>query len=156
MPTISLPAVYAGLLHISYQQKSPKKGAFHNGFTNRFPICGCIPLADSMAQQLSQYDPRNATLREYLGEAYGNLQLVLEAHGDLSESLDYARTADRAVSSGEKADRLRDAQLWYQKSWDTWQGEPNHGSPDPLGGHDGERVRQELSKYTAKANELKQ
>ena len=62
----------------------------------------------------------------------------------------YSRMADQEPSASARTARLRDARQWYEKSWNAWQSDPNHGSPDPLGGNEGEHVRQELAKTTTK------
>jgi serine/threonine protein kinase len=67
----------------------------------------------------------------------------------------YSRMADREVSAPAQAARLREAKRWYEKSWGTWQMDPNHGSPDPSGGNEGEQVRQELAKITTRLAAVK-
>ena len=54
--------------------------------------------------------------------------------------------ADRESSPLKKGAHLREARTWLRKSAQTWLEDPNHGSPDPTGGHEGDRVREELAK----------
>lgn len=61
-----------------------------------------------------------------------------------------SRMADQDASASAKAAHLRDAKRWYEKSWDTWQLDPHHGSPDPSGGNEGDEVRQELAKISTR------
>lgn len=79
-----------------------------------------------------------------LAEAYSRLGMA------------YSRMADHEASPPAKAGKLRDAKLWYEKSWNVWQTEPNHGSPDPLGGNEGQLVREDLAKVTTTLASLKQ
>jgi serine/threonine protein kinase/tetratricopeptide (TPR) repeat protein len=57
----------------------------------------------------------------------------------------YTRMADHESSAVGKASGLREARKWYRKSLVTWQQDPFHGSPDPSGDHEGQRVAQELT-----------
>ncbi len=54
--------------------------------------------------------------------------------------------ANREFSATKKAAHLREARAWLKKSVRTWQQDPNHGSPDPMGGREGDHAREELSK----------
>lgn len=78
-----------------------------------------------------------------LAEAYSRLGLT------------YVRMADREVSRQAKAARLLEAKLWYERSCNTWQAEPNHGSPDPLGGNEGERTRKDLAAVATRLAAMK-
>jgi hypothetical protein len=44
-------------------------------------------------EEVSGANPNNATLREYLGETYSLMQIVLKQHGNLDESLKYGQKA---------------------------------------------------------------
>jgi hypothetical protein len=54
--------------------------------------------------------------------------------------------ADHESSPSKKAAHLRVARTWLQKSTRTWQLDAKHGSPDPIGGHEGDKAREELAK----------
>lgn len=56
------------------------------------------------------------------------------------------KLADRESSSVKKAEHLREARAWLQKSVQIWEQDPKRGSPDPMGGREGDRVREELAK----------
>jgi non-specific serine/threonine protein kinase/serine/threonine-protein kinase len=55
-------------------------------------------------EQLSQSDPTNATLREFLGESYANFAPMLEKHRDLDEALECDRKALQIFSALVSAD----------------------------------------------------
>jgi non-specific serine/threonine protein kinase/serine/threonine-protein kinase len=54
--------------------------------------------------QLSHSNPTNATLREYLGEAYNIVAPLLEKKGNLDQALEYYRNANRIFADLRKAD----------------------------------------------------
>jgi eukaryotic-like serine/threonine-protein kinase len=56
------------------------------------------------------------------------------------------KLAERDSSSSKKVEHLREARTWLQKSVQIWEQDPNRGSPDPMGGREGDRVREELAK----------
>ena len=58
----------------------------------------------------------------------------------------YEALAEHEVSQPQKVTQLRQARAWLQKSVAIWQRDPTHGSPDPMGGHEGDRAREELKK----------
>ncbi len=61
----------------------------------------------------------------------------------------YEALAQQSSSSLRKAAYLRTARAWLRESVDSWQLDAHHGSPDPMGGHDGDEAREELSKCEA-------
>jgi len=67
-----------------------------------------------------------------------------ESYSALAEA--YEALAEHETSPQQKATRLRQAKDWLQKSVAAWQRDPTHGSPDPMGGREGDHAREELSK----------
>jgi serine/threonine protein kinase/tetratricopeptide (TPR) repeat protein len=57
-----------------------------------------------ITEQLSQSNPTNATLREYLGEAYNLSAPLLEKKGDINLALEYNRNAHRIFATLRSAD----------------------------------------------------
>ena len=64
--------------------------------------------------------------------------------------------ADHESSLLRKASHLREARTWLQKSVRTWQQDANHGSPDPMGGHEGDHAREEVAKCESALAKLNQ
>jgi serine/threonine protein kinase len=58
----------------------------------------------------------------------------------------YEALAEHETSLPQKAAQLRQAKAWLQKSVAIWQHDPTHGSPDPMGGREGDLAREELRK----------
>ncbi len=67
-----------------------------------------------------------------------------ESYSTLAKA--YEALADHESSPSKKAVHLRVARTWLQKSTRTWQQDAKHGSPDPMGGHEGDKAREELAK----------
>ncbi len=99
---------------------------------------GQIPEAQSHirhAMNLFEAKP-NQTRYDLAGRA--------ESYSALAKA--YEALAEHEVSPQKKTMQLRQARDWLQKSVSTWQHDLTHGSPDPMGGREGDRAREELNK----------
>jgi len=62
--------------------------------------------------------------------------------------------ANRAASVSKKRDHLREAKSWYQRSFVTWQLEPDRDSKDSFGTEQGKRITDHLAKCDAAIAEM--
>jgi eukaryotic-like serine/threonine-protein kinase len=61
-------------------------------------------------------------------------------------AMGYEALADREPLPAAKAQDLREERTWLRKSSIVWEQDSNHGSPDPMAGSEGDRVRKELAR----------